>query len=255
MLTAENYFSLENEMKYMGSSQYKAFDKCEAMALAKIKGEWEEEKSTALLVGRYVDAHYEGTLDIFKAKNPARFTQKGEWKSEYKQAEYRIQRLERDELFAENMSGWKQVIQIGSILGVPFKIKMDSYFPGVKIVDGKIMKDFEPIWKDGLRLNFIEAWGYDIQGAIYQEIERQNSASGEQLPFIIAAGTKEKPEPDLEIFSIPQSRLDYCLEIVMDNVKRFDDIKKGIIEPTRCGHCDYCKSTKVLTEIIDYQSL
>ena len=33
-LTNENYFSLENQMMYMGVSQFKAFEKCEAAALA-----------------------------------------------------------------------------------------------------------------------------------------------------------------------------------------------------------------------------
>jgi hypothetical protein len=248
MLTAENYFSQENNMKYMGSSQFKSFMNCEAMALAEIKGEFEREKTAALLVGSYVDSHYEGTLDIFKAKNPAIFTQKGELKSEYRQAEYIIQRLERDELFQQFMSGEKQVIKTGEIFGVPFKIKMDSYHTGNKIVDLKVMRDFQPIWKDGLQLSFVEAWGYDIQAAIYQFVE------GDSLPFYIAGATKEK-EPDLAIIAIPQNRLDYCLEIVTDNVKRFDDIKKGLIEPTRCEHCDYCKSTKILTEILDYTSL
>lgn len=248
MLTAENYFSQENSMKYMGASQFKSFMNCEAAALAEIKGEFEREKTTALLVGSYVDAHYEGTLDIFKAKNPTIFTQKGELKSEYRQAEYIINRLERDELFQKFMSGEKQVVKTGEIFGVPIKIKMDSYHPGNKIVDLKIMRDFEPIWKDGLMLNFVEAWGYDIQAAIYQFIE------GNNLPFYIAAATKEK-EPDLAVLNIPQNRLDYCLEIVMDNVKRFDAIKKGEIEPTRCEHCDYCKSTKVLSEIVDYSML
>jgi hypothetical protein len=250
MLTAENYFSQENNMKYMGASQFKSFMNCEAAALAEIKGEFEREKTVALLVGSYVDAHYEGTLDIFSAKNPEIFLKgKSELKSDYKQANYIIQRLERDELFQQFMSGEKQVIKTGEIFGVPFKIKIDSYHPGNKIVDLKVMKDFEQIWKDGIYLNFIEAWGYDIQAAIYQFIE------GNNLPFYIAAATKEKPEPDLAIISIPQNRLDYCLEIVTDNVKRFDDIKKGLIEPTRCEHCDYCKSTKILTEILDYTSL
>jgi hypothetical protein len=250
MLTAENYFSIENQMKYMGASQFKDFMNCEAGALAKIKGEWEEQKTTALLVGSYVDAHYEGTLDIFKAKNPEIFLKgKPELKAEYKQAEYIINRIERDELFQSFMSGEKQVIKTGEIFGVPFKIKIDSYHPRNMIVDLKVMKDFEPIWKDGLRLNFVEAWGYDIQAAIYQFIE------GNNLPFYIAAATKEKPEPDLAILNIPQNRLDYCLEVVMDNVKRFDAIKKGKIEPKRCEHCDYCKSTKVLTEVISYDSI
>ena len=80
MLTNENYFSPENNWKYCGSSQYKDFfgsmghHGCEAMALAKLRGEWMTEKTTALLVGSYVDAHFEGTLDLFRAQNPEIFT-------------------------------------------------------------------------------------------------------------------------------------------------------------------------------------
>lgn len=186
MLTSENYFSLENNMKYMGTSQFKAFQKCEAMALAEIKGEYVREKTPALLVGSYVDSHFEKTLDLFKAKNPSIFTAKGELKSEYKNAEYIIERLEKDKLFMRYMSGQKQVIQTGEIEGVLFKTKIDSYMPSEFITDLKIMKDFEGIWQDGIKLSFIEAWSYDIQASIYQYVE------GNKLPFIIAAATKEK---------------------------------------------------------------
>lgn len=249
ILTSENYHSKEANMEYMGASQFKSFMECESKALAEIKGEYEREKTTALLVGSYVDVHYEKTLNLFKAQNPEIFTQKGELKSEYKHAEYIIQRLERDKMFQEYMAGEKQVIKTGFIMGIPFKIKMDSYFKGEKIVDLKVMRDFEQIWKDGLKLSFVETWGYDIQGAIYQFVE------GDGLPFIIAGATKEKPEPDLAIMSIPQNRLDFCLDIVIENAPRFADVKKGLIEPTRCERCAYCRSTKILTEIVDYSML
>ena len=249
-LNEGNYFSVEKNLKYIGASQFKSFLACEDMALAEIQGKFEREKTTALLVGSYVDAHFEGTLDIFKAKNPEIFTQKGELKSQYQQADYIINRIERDELFMKFMSGQKQVIMVGEIEDVPVKIKVDSLHPNM-IVDGKVMKDFESVWvADKGKLHFIEAWGYDIQGAIYQEIVRQNT--GELLPFYIAAATKEK-EPDIGLFSIPQTQLDYCMDaIIKPNIVRFDAIKKGIIEPERCGWCDWCKRTKVLTEIIDY---
>jgi hypothetical protein len=250
ILTAENYHSSEANMEYMGASQFKAFMECEAGALAEAKGEHVQETTVSLLVGSYVDAHYEGTLNTFMAQNPDIFLKgKFELKSDYKHAEKIIQRLERDEMFQKYMSGQKQVIKTGVIEGVPFKIKIDSYHPGKAIVDGKIMRDFELVWKDGLKLSFVEAWGYDIQGAIYQAIE------GNNLPFFIAAGTKEKPEPDLAILSIPQDRLDFCLNQVKENAPRFADIKKSLIEPIRCERCDYCKSTKVLTEIIPYDRI
>ena len=249
MITAENYYSQEMNMKYMSVSQYKSMLECEAGTMAKIRGEWQEEKSTALLVGSYVDAHFSKSLDLFKAQNPEIFTQKGELKSEYKHAEYIIARIERDEMFMRYISGEQQVIKTGEIEGVPFKIRIDSYHEGKAIVDLKIMRDFELIWKDGLKLTFAEAWGYDIQGVVYQHIE------GNNLPFFIAAATKEKPEPDIALISVPQERLDFCLDQVKQNAPRFADIKKGLIEPVRCERCNYCKSTKVLTGIIDYTQI
>lgn len=252
ILTAENYFSKEANMEYMSASQFKSFNNCEAAALAELNGEYEREVTTSLLVGSYVDAHFEKTLDIFKAKHPEIFTKSGELKSEYRQAERIIERLERDELFMRFMSGDKQVIRTGEIDGVKFKIKIDSYHPHDKIVDLKIMKDFEPVWVRGKgKLNFIEAWGYDIQGAIYQAIENNC------LPFYIAGATKEKTT-DIDIFQIPQYYLDAAMEEVLQKSMRYQAIKQGIIEPERCGHCDYCRMTKVLTtpksmEELDYE--
>lgn len=130
MLTNENYFSSENQMKYMGVSQFKAFEKCEAAALAELTGEYRREKTVSLLVGSYVDANFEGTLDVFKAQNPEIFTKKGELKAEYRKAEEIIQRIERDPLFVTFLSGESQVIMTGEIEGVPVKIKIDSYHAG-----------------------------------------------------------------------------------------------------------------------------
>ncbi|WP_027399833.1 PD-(D/E)XK nuclease-like domain-containing protein [Anaerovorax odorimutans] len=250
ILTNENYFDTENQLKYFGSSQFKSFMKCEAATMAEINGEYEEPKSTALLVGSFVDAHFEGTLDIFRAKHPELFTKSGDLKSDYRQAEYIIQRIERDEMFMRYMSGKKQVIKTGELFGVPWKIKIDSYHEGKAIVDLKVMKDFEPIWVDGQgRIPFVEAWGYDIQAAIYQVIE------GNNLPFFIAAATKQKPESDIAIMSIPQEDIDIAKSIIQAHIQRFDDVKKGLSEPIRCEKCDYCKRTKVLTEIVSYKEI
>ena len=253
-LAAENYFSQESNREFMSVSQFKSFMECETKALAALNGDYTEPMSTALLVGSYVDAHFEGTLDIFKAKHPELFTKKGDLYADYKQAEEIISRVERDNLFMNLMSGDKQVIMTGKILEIPFKIKIDSYHPNVSIVDLKVMKDFAFIWnaEKHMRESFVESWGYDIQGAVYQEIVRQNT--GLQLPFYIAGVTKEK-ESDLAAMEIKQPRLDYCLDYVKQNLGRIIGIKKGSIEPLRCEKCDYCKSTKQLTEIVDYMEV
>lgn len=251
-LTNENYFSREMQMSYMGVSQFKAFEMCQAAALAEVTGNYEREKTVPLLVGSYVDAHFEGTLDLFQAQNPQLFKRDGTLKSDYRKAEEIIARLERDDFFMEFMSGEKQVIMTGEIEGVPVKVKVDSLLPD-KIVDLKIMKDFQPIYKpEQGRLNFIEAWRYDLQGAVYQEIVRQNI--GKTLPFYIAAATKEK-ETDLAVIEVSQAYLDVELANFREKVTLFDAIKKGIVEPERCGHCDYCKSTKVLSKPITMEEL
>lgn len=251
-LTSENYFSPENQLTYMGSSQFKSFLACQAAAMAEIRGEYRQEESTALLVGSYVDAYFEGTLDVFRGKHPDLYKRDGSLKSEYVQAESIIQRMERDEMFMRFMSGQKQVIMTGEITGVSFKVKVDSFHPGKAIVDLKCMKDLEDIWNpaEGRRVPYWQNWGYDYQGAIYCEIVRQNT--GDTLPFFIAAATKQKVTR-LEIGQIAPERLDYCLDIVKHEAPRFAAIKRGEIEPERCEQCDYCAGTAVLSEIKDYR--
>lgn len=157
---------------------------CEARTMAKINGEWTEESTTALLVGSYVDAAVSGTLDLFKAKHPEILKKDGSLKSEYVKADYILNRIERDELFMKYISGNHQTIMTGEIANVPIKIKIDSYFPDKVIVDMKCVRDFEPIWNNETKTkeNFVDYWKYTLQGALYQEIVRQNT--GKNYHFI-----------------------------------------------------------------------
>ncbi len=253
-ITSENYFSSENNLKYMGSSQFKAFQKCEAAALAEINEEYVRPMSDALLIGSFVDAYFEGTLDSFKENHPEVFTQKGTLKSQYQHAEYIIQRVERDPKFMLYMSGEKQKIFTGKISGVPFKIKVDSYHPEC-IVDLKCIKDFKSKWNDskGIKENFAFYWGYHIQGAIYREIVRQNT--GNTLNFLLAAVTKEKPEPDFDLINVDENILDEALDEVKSLAPRFQKIKNGEIIPQRCGKCPWCRRTKVLSKTVNLSDL
>lgn len=269
--TKKAYFSKAASEQFMSCSQFKAFQRCEAAALAEISGEYVRPKSTALLVGSYVDSYFEGTLGAFKEENPEIFKKDGSLKAEYLQAEDIIRRIERDKLFSLLLSGRKQLIRVGEIGGIPFKIKMDCLltqkrcmeiarlFPETEslfefcegaIVDLKVMKDFAPIWSEeyGAKVSFLKAWGYDLQGAIYQKIE------GNLLPFIVAAATKEA-EPDLGAFYVPQVELNAKLMEVETFAPRYAAIKRGEIEPHRCESCDWCKKTKKLTKIIDYREV
>lgn len=255
ILTAENYFSPEADREYLSVSQYKKFVGslgrlgCEAEAMASLLGEWSEPKSTSLMVGSYVDAHFEGTLDIFKAQNPEIFTKQGTLKAEYRRAEEVINRIERDEYFMKHMAGQKQVIMTGELFGAKWKIKMDSYFPDVLIVDLKCMKSLreDNFVRDYGHMEFIRYWGYDIQGAIYQKIVELNT--GKKLPFKIAAASKEE-YPDIEVIQVEQSLMDEALVEVEKNVPNILALKNGEYAPVRCERCNYCRHTKVLTHSI-----
>lgn len=239
-----NYFSSNNNLKYCGSSQFKSFLRCPAQAMAELRGEWKREETTPLLIGSYVDAWFEGTLDSFKAAHPEILKKDGTLKAEFVKADEIIARVSRDELFMRYMGGKKQAIRTGTIDGVPFKIKMDSYHKGKAIVDLKIIKDFEPLWNDerGVRQDFIQYWGYDIQAAIYQAIE------GHKLPFYICAATKEST-PDFDIIQVPQNWIDSAMAIIKNEIGIIDAYKRGEIEPPRCEKCAYCKETKKLSRV------
>lgn len=260
VLTAENYYSTEANLAYMSVSQFKDFNgtygkmACEFSAMEKLNGRWEDEKTTALMVGSYVDAYFEGSLQLFKMENPEIFTMKGELKAPYKKAEEIIARIERDQYFMKYMSGRKQEIMTFELFGVLWKIKIDSYLPGMAIVDLKIMESItEMKWvRDLGYLDFVRYWGYDIQGSVYQK--GVEILTGKKLPFYIAAATKEK-EPDIRIIQITQNYLDEALHVVEVNLPRILRVKSGEVPPDKCELCDCCRHHRVLTRPISITDL
>lgn len=241
ILTAENYYIQEANEKYFSVSQYKDFAKCEAMAIAKIKGEYRQPMTKALLVGSFVDSYFEGTLSEFMKENPELFTRKNELRSEFRKANEIIGRVKTDPLFMRFMSGEKQKILTFELFGAMWKMKMDSYLNGVCITDLKVVANFKnlPLWR------------YDLQGAVYQA--GVEAATGEKLPFYLAAATKERVT-DLDIFQIPQSTLDMALNEIGEHMDHYLNVKQGIAAPAYCGCCDYCKSVKAAT-IRNYNEL
>ena len=236
-LTKRNYYSEEANREYWSASFVKSMLRCPAAAMAMEP----EEPSTALLVGSYVDAYFEGTLDAFREDHQELFKRDGTLKADYLQAEEMIKRARSDKIFMEYMSGRKQVIKTGTIGGLPFKCKMDVYKKGKRIVDLKTTRNTEPIYKPGEGwVTFADAWEWPLQLAIYQTIE------GNRLPCFLAVITKENPA-DLAVIEVSQERLDAEMQRLLDKLPYLDAIKSGIIEPPRCGRCAYCRRTKKLT--------
>lgn len=237
-LTKRNYFSQAANKKYWSASQVKAFLRCPAAAMY----DSEPTSSAALLVGSYVDAYFDKTLPAFMEEHPEIFKRDKTLKAEYIKADEMISRARSDKLFREYIRGRKQVIKTGTIGGLPFKIKMDFYRKGERIVDLKTAKDLKPAYKSGEGLvTFADLWEWPLQMAIYQAVE------GNRLPCYLAVVTKEDP-PDLAVVEIPQHILDAELARLLDVLPKLDAIKQGIIPAPRCEGCAYCRRTKKLTE-------
>lgn len=246
-LTEANYYSQEANREYMSVSQYKAFIKCEAAAMAQLNGQWETPKSTAMLVGSYVDAWFEGTLGSFYEENPQIFKKDGSLKADYIQAAEIIDRVQRDELFMEYMAGKKQVIRTAELFGTKWKIKIDSRHRD-KIVDLKVMRSMERV----MGKSFVEYWGYDLQLAVYAAVEEKALKRRTPLATYLAVVTKQTPA-DMEIIEIPQWRREELLEELEKTMPHIIKVKNGEVEPQRCGVCEYCRATKKLREPIDFQ--
>lgn len=268
-LSANNYYSKETDIQYLSVSQIKKFlgcpakPGCEAKAIAELKGEYEQPKSDALTIGSYIDIKLTGTdadLAQFIEEHPeiisSKGKTKGELKADYKFADKMIARAFRDAdnggIFMKTLKGDKQKIFTGEIHGFPFKIKPDvlgaSFITDLKTTESITKRCYAKGW-----YNFINFWNYPLQGAVYQEIVRQNT--GMKLPFYIAALSKES-EPDIGVFQIPQDDLDAALaEITPEKLERIVALKEGKITPKRCERCDYCRSTKVIKAPVDYNTL
>jgi hypothetical protein len=252
-LNNDNYFSTEAAQNYWSVSQFKAFDKCEAAGLAESRGEYFREKTDALLIGSYIDAYFSGELRQFEEREGAQmFKKNGDIYQKYEHANDIISYIESDPLMIDYLTGEHQTIMSADLFGVPWKCTFDVY-DEKRIVDLKIVKDFEDIFEPGFGYrSWIEFWRYDVQGAIYTKIEQLVTGRDKPLPFYIVAATKEKT-PDKAVIHIPQHILDAALAMVEAKIDRFDLIKSGDVEPRRCEKCDYCKATKILKAPEEYE--
>lgn len=255
-LTEKNYYSEKANKEYCSYSEFKSFCGtgkscgCEAHALACLNGSWKDEVSDALREGAYLDRYFEGTLEDYIEENQEYiFNKKGNKYANYIRCDEAIARCERDELFMKFMDGEKQKIFTFELFGLKWKSKLDVYHPHKAIVDLKYIKDLSEMKyvRDIGKVSWVEYYGYDIQGALYQKAVELNT--GEKLPYYICAVDKGK-YPDIEIIQIPDNLLSDTLSIIEYQSKRYRAVKYEGALPDRCGACDYCKATKVLTSPI-----
>lgn len=257
-LTKDNYFSLESNRYYMSVSQFKgfleAYGGCEARSMAELSGEYERPGKTAFDEGHYIHAWNEGTLSDYKAEHPEIYSSqgptKGQLKANYKHLNKMIEALETDDLVMKVLAGNKEVFMTGELFGIPWKIMIDSHQPVIEdtgaFADLKALKSLEDkFWNREQRVyeNAIDHYGYNVQVAVYAEVEKQNMNRKDwAIPHMVIV-TKQDP-PDKEIIYFDYAAIESGLQIVRSNIERVKQVKSGQAPPNRCGRCDYCRQTK-----------
>lgn len=277
-LTRDNYYTPEADREYMSCSQYQSFCECEAKAMAKLDGRWTDPDKEAFLVGNYFHTFFEGPEahaqfirehfdKIFKTKvikgkkgEPDQTVVTGKY-APYEQADKMIEVAQNDPLIRSliDLPGENEKIMTGELWGVPWRIRLDKYVPdGRMIIDWKTVANISELkWSEAMheKATFIDAYGYMMRAAVYTEIEKQNAHSSEDAPFIIVAISKQD-YPDKEaLYLNHRQRYDYELEQIKKRLGMIQMIKAGRVKPKRCGCCDYCRATKVLTAIRPYYTL
>lgn len=265
VVTPDNYFDTKVNMSFVDCSTYKNFigtiglRGCECKALAIARGEYKKPETEALMVGSYVDAYFDNSLEKFKEEHPEIFTKTGELKAQYKQAEVMIARCLKDKVFMKYMQGDTQQVFTSEINGVPVRIKIDS-FDGKRITDLKTCKSISETYfvKDlGERLDFISYYGYVEQAYFYKKV--MLNVTGKDYPFYICAVSKEKednvPHPRIAVIQIPDKIIwEKGKEIEM-NLPKVWRLLKGEMKPVPCGTCSWCADNLPLERIISMDEL
>ena len=259
ILTDDNYFSKESNEYYMSVSQFKQGVDCESRMVAELKGEYKRPYSTALTVGSYIHAAFESSevFESFRLENEDKIIgARGKKKAEFLQADKMISTLMHDPFCMYALQGEKEVIYTGELFGVKWKIKIDNinhekgFFSDIKSTQ-ELRKRY---WSDRFKryVSFVEAYGYDIQMAVYQEIIRQNTGRIYN-PFIVAV-TKEST-PDKAIIHFDEEELKCALEYVSEHIDSISFVKSKLKGPKRCEKCEYCRKTKKLKTTISVEDL
>ncbi|MDL4842807.1 PD-(D/E)XK nuclease-like domain-containing protein [Aquibacillus rhizosphaerae] len=258
-LNKKNYHSREADLAYMSVSQFKSFVNCEAKTLAKLKGEYVEPSTNALLVGSYVHAAFENNEvfnEVVEENSDAIFKKNGGKYADFTQADLMIDALKNDSFAMFALEGEKEQIFTAYLFGTEWKIKVDSVNLDRKTFsDIKTTQDlYKRYWStkyDGW-VSFIESWDYVLQMAIYRKVI-ELATGALCTPYIIAV-TKENP-PNKAVVHFDESRFDFEYEYAEMKLNRILQIKKEEIEPIRCDKCNYCKSTKELKDTIEVGAL
>lgn len=251
-LNHNNYFSIEMDKRYFSVSQYKSFKNCSLKALHDLEVPDTTYKQ-AFLEGQLFENLVAGDPILFKAQHYEDIIAKtgptkGQIKKEFQKVVNAAEKFNSQKFFKDIINKCeKQVILTGVIDDVPVKCCLDLFDRETfSIYDIKCMKDFNEQWskEEKKYIPWYYAWGYVLQLAVYRLIVKQNFNVEPKEVALLAASKEEIP--DIQALKFDESLLGLELAEFKNNIKHYDNLKKGLEKPIACGHCEYCKRIKVI---------
>lgn len=265
-LNKENYYTNEMAKRYMSNSVYQDFLKCEAKALHELENPVQRAPAIPLLVGNYVHSYFESPkahADFIEQNSNFEdedgkvkdliHTKRG-LRSDFQMAEDMINRLNNDQLFQyfyNDDDCEKESIVTGNMFGAAWKGKIDSlnvekgYFCDIKTVDDLNKKHWSV--DDHQWVSFFKARNYATQMGMYKKMLQAMY----HKPFACYVFAVDKTQGNgLTAIEVPFEDMTEAVAGVEEHLPRVVQVEKHEAGPTRCEHCEYCKSTRQLTGFI-----
>lgn len=260
-VTLENYRDPEIERDYWGYSKLKHAMSCPARCKAMYYDmSWKPDTTTSMNVGNVAEAKLQMSdeqFEKFLVDNSAelistRGPTKGQLKATYQHALKMAEFVQRQPKAHEVLNGKFQQLVVGEIFGLPFKglvdvIEWETDFPWITDIKTTRSLDSRQWSKPhGRSLIWYEYYQYYIQSYIYRELACQTFFA-DGFEMLLLAVTSE-PVPDVRVYSWELETLDRgCLELEIEGLPAIEEVMKE--NPARCGFCDYCKETQIITKV------
>lgn len=149
-------------------------------------------------------------------------------------------------VYNQYLIGHKERFFVFYIGGELWRCKMDVCGDGF-LTDLKFVRDFQdvysPYYKE--RVPWWKNWHYHLQFGVYSEAYVQ--ALDEQRPkaHMIAATKPSKGSNNFDLITFDSDYLHECFLVIEKLLPEVMEIKRGEVEPIRCGHCEYCAQTSL----------
>ena len=224
---------------YISFSAISRYLECEAKALAIDKEQFIEPQTEAMMLGKV----FESTLTGKKLEQTeGMYKKNGEpYKKVMDAINSALTIRERND-FKNLIKGFDKQVKVE---GDGFLGYLDFY-NGKDIIELKYLKNTEPVWVDGAKMEFWYGRRYDLQLSIYQRLTNAENV-------YLAVVTKEVP-PMLKLIEFPIRYLVANRFEIDKHKERITTIREGGVKPKKCGICDYCrsKSNFITMEIAKY---